>query len=169
MSSPLNIIRDKSLTSDDNTIHLLEGDDVKRAKVELWIGKALGTELHKHYPSRAWTVDVDIERGSLTVKLPEVSLANGYVLALTRTMDDLVNQMKRVGGEILERGGVSRATRHDSDDIEALDRDFKDTVLGQDVEAPEEEYKRKSDEAVKARAVAAQALRELKKGVPSGK
>ena len=111
-----------------------------KAKLELWLCKTLAEELDKHYPTREWVVKVDFVAGVVAVQCPEISQDHGYLLALTRSQSELLGMMSYVGGEILERAGVSRNRKHDSDDINALPRDFKDDVTLADLQSPEDIY-----------------------------
>ena len=96
-------------------------------------------ELYKHYPLRDWTIVVDFRSGVVIIRGADVSAEKGYVVHLTNTMQELRQKMKFVGGEILERGGLSRAKVVDPEDAEDLPRDFRDEVRTADTDAPEEE------------------------------
>lgn len=124
--------------ADYNELHLFDGVDRNLARVELWIAKKLGEELLRHYPGRNWTVTVSAEGGYVTVQCDEVSHQKGYYLSLDRSLDELTSMMMRVGGEILERGGLPRRRIVTPDEIEEVPRDFRDEVIGLDVLAPEE-------------------------------
>lgn len=127
-----NRVRGDQITKDCNEINLLETDEAKQAKLEMWIAKSVGTKLVQHYPGREWNVKVDTRGGMLVIICPTVSREKGYHLRLDRTMNDLQAAAVRAGGEILERHGVTRARSFDETIAETLKRDLKDNVIGPD-------------------------------------
>ena len=129
---------------DYNTI---QGDpeNYSLAQLELAIGKELSQQLHKHYPRRAWAVAVDCENGVCAVMEQNISKTKGYLLYLSRPMEELRSMMFKVGGEILERAGVPTSKKFDADILETLQRDARDDVVTPDLLAPEEERLRKDE------------------------
>lgn len=126
---------------DYNEINVLELDDVKQAKLESWIAKAIGTELMNHYPGRQWGVHVDTEGQMIMVMCPSVSHEKGYYISMVgRCLNDLVIKARHAAGEILERYNLSRDRKFDSDILETLARDAKDEVISPDA-APEPIHK----------------------------
>lgn len=113
--------------------------EIREAKAELCVAKQLAEELYRWYPLRDWMIVVDFRAGVVVIRGTDVSTQKGYLLRLTRGMEDLCQQMKRVGGEILERGALSRAKNVDPEDVEELPRDFRDEVRTVDTNAPEED------------------------------
>ena len=99
------------------------------ASVEMWISDRLGKRLVKEYPGVDWRVKVDVRERVVFIQGPDVSNTHAYVLKLEkRTLDDLENQMKRVGGEILERGRIRRDGKVDQDDIESRERTLREDL-----------------------------------------
>lgn len=129
MSSPLVLPNGsgrfgREITADYNEINLLELDDVKQAKLEMWIAKNVGEVLCKHYPNREWGVGVDLFGGSIVIKCESLSTEKGYVIHLAgRNMPELQQRAVMAAGEILERYGVSRSRGFDPDQLESLKRD----------------------------------------------
>ena len=120
-------------------IDLTDNDNVRKAKLEMWVAQRLGSELLRIYPKRNWRITVDTEAGIAVVQEPDISQTKGYVLSLDRSLADLEQQMMRVGGEILERARLSRDTVFDPERLERVLRDFRDEVVSPDLLAPEEE------------------------------
>jgi hypothetical protein len=109
---------------------------VKRAKLEMWIAKNVGTSLVKHYPNRQWGVRVDLEGYMVIVTCDSISLTKGYhIHLLDRSIGELCDRAKQAAGEILERHGVSRSRKFDADILEALPRDVRDEVIANDSDA----------------------------------
>jgi hypothetical protein len=116
-------------------INIQPDDDIEAAlaKTEMWVATTLGQELLKFYPGREWRIECDARNGVVTVQCMDVSTTHGHRLSLSRTLNDLSVQMKRVGGEILERGRLSRspiASTGVLDEIEAAPRDLRDSIKG---------------------------------------
>ncbi len=113
---------------DYNTIEVDDDEDVKVAKVEGWLAKQIGSALAKAYPSRDWGVGVNLAKGEtlsgvVTVMCPSLSATKGHVLHISNeTAAGLVTRGIRAGGEILERYGITRNRKFDSDALETLDR-----------------------------------------------
>lgn len=123
---------------DFNSLDLVDTSDIHVAQVEQWIGKTLCAELVKHYPNRNWAAAVDSGNGVVAIMETDISKEKGYVLHLTRSMDELRTMMKRVGGEILERAGLPTGKKFDPDLLEDLPRNVRDEVVTDDLETPEE-------------------------------
>jgi hypothetical protein len=146
--NPLTLIKGDTIVGDGNETELSEDNDQKRADIEMWVAKTLGTELHKYYPTRNFSVGCDLEAEAVIIKCPEISQEGGYFISMKRSMQEMTEMMMRVGGEILERGGVATTRKHDMDDLEALPRDFNDRVLLPDVETPEQLWNRRRKTAL---------------------
>lgn len=126
----------REITDDFNEISVFELGSVKRAKLEMWIAKNIGTALVKHYPNRQWGVRVDLEGYMVIVTCDSISLRKGYhIHMLNRSIGQLCDRAKEAAGEILERHGVSRSRKFDADILEALPRDVQDEVVANDSDA----------------------------------
>ena len=122
-----------TVTADYNEIHDFEPDNVKKAKLEQWIAKAVGTVLVREFPNRQWKVIVDIEGRMLIVGCDSISNTKGYHIKMVgRTLHDLQERAKLAAGEILERHNLARTKRFDADLIETLARDATDSVIAAD-------------------------------------
>jgi hypothetical protein len=119
--------RGRHLAEDFNTIRPEDSFDMAHAKLESWIAKNLGTELCKLYPYREWAVRVDLKGGMAVIQCLDVSKISGYHLKLDATMNTLIGRMKAIGGEILERGRMTRG-RTSEENVESEERTFKDEV-----------------------------------------
>lgn len=126
----------REVTDDFNEISIFELGTVKRAKLEMWIAKNIGTVLVKHYPNRQWGVRVDLQGQMIIVTCDSVSLTKGYhIHMLNRTIGELSNRAIKAAGEILERHGLTRTRSFDADILETLKRDFQDEVVANDSDA----------------------------------
>lgn len=124
---------EERVCGDFNEIDMMEAESSKIAKMEMWIAKALGTKLVATYPNRQWGVQVDVKGGMAIITCPSLSTERGYYLHLRNdTLDALSARAVTAAGEILERFGLSRARRFDSDILETLDRNMKDEVISVD-------------------------------------
>ena len=108
------------------------------AQLEMAISKDLAMELAKHYPHRSWAVPVDAGNGVCAVMEQNISKTKGYLIYLSRPMEEIRGMMKQIGGEILERAGVTTAKKVDLAEFENLVRDVRDDVVASDLEAPED-------------------------------
>lgn len=123
----------REITADYNEINLLETDDAKLAKLEMWIAKGVGDTLVKHYPNREWGVKVNIEGQMIIIVCDSVSNEKGYHISMVgRTLHDLQEKAKYAAGEILERHGITRNRIVDEDIFETLERDKGDNVITTD-------------------------------------
>lgn len=92
------------------------------AEIEMEISRRVGGALVRTYPGREWSVAVSLSvnplhGGTLAVKLPALSDHLAYVIHLkNRSMDELCQEAIRAGGEALERFGLTRTGRVNSDD-----------------------------------------------------
>ena len=126
----------REVTDDHNEISIFELSHVKRAKLEMWIAKNIGTTLVKHYPNREWGVRVDIEGQMVIISCDSISLKKGYHLHMAnRNLHELCTRAKEAAGEILERHGISRSRKFDADILETLKRDWEDEVIANDSDA----------------------------------
>lgn len=122
----------RDVTADYNQITYSDHESgyERRAKIEMWIAKAIGTRLGRKYPNRQWAVKVDIEGQYLVILCPSVSIKKGHYMHFgDGTIHDLETRAVKAAGEILERHGVARTRRFDEDILETLDRDFLDEVV----------------------------------------
>lgn len=121
------------IVGDYNTVDMMEAEDAKQAKVEMWIAKAVGTELVNHYPNRQWGVQVDSSGGMVVITCPSLSKKHGYFVHMDNLpLAGLVAKCIPAAGEILERYGVSRARKFDGEQLDHMDRDFDDEVISSD-------------------------------------
>ena len=132
----------REITADYNEIYLHEGTEARRAKLEMFIAKKVGTALVQKYDHRQWGVEVDLDNGVVIITCPSVSLTKGYHLHLAKyTMNDLAVAAVRAGGEILERHGISRTPTVDPGQFEYLPKTLRGDVIAPDA-APEPLQKR---------------------------
>lgn len=137
---PGNFIRGQ-ITADYNEINILETESAKIAKLEMWIAKNIGEELMAKYPGREWGVNVNTKGEMIYVMCPSLSTTKAYYIRMAgRNMLELKAEAIRAAGEILERHGISRARRIDSEIFEHLERDLRDDVISPDA-APGREVK----------------------------
>lgn len=128
----------REVKEDYNEIQVSDGDDVRQAKLEMWIAKTLCEELNKHYPMRDWLAGVDLVGGVVIIQQPDISTRKGYVISLKRSLNEIRKMMRAVGGEILERAGLPTGKKFNPDLMEVLPRAINDEVLAVDLLAPEE-------------------------------
>lgn len=76
---------------------------------DLGIAQTIGHELSRSYPQRGWIVEADSRNGIANIYLKHMSSTHGYRYKL-KDMDihTFQNDMMKVGGEILERFGLTR-------------------------------------------------------------
>ena len=86
------------ITKDCNEINILETDEKKAEKLEMWIAKQVGEKLVAAYPGREWSVKVSAQAGFLVVICPTVSREKGYHLYLNRTIADLQTAAVKAAG-----------------------------------------------------------------------
>lgn len=124
---------DGTLGKDYNTIEPTDTIDERRAKVEAWIAKQIGTKLMQTYDQREWKVIVDIENQMLIVACDSISNHKGYhIKMLYQTIDELQKRAVMAAGEILERHNVARSRKFNPDTLETLQRDAFDNVVTAD-------------------------------------
>lgn len=129
----------RDITSDHNTINVLESETEKRAKVEMWIASQVGAALVKRLPNRQWGVRVDIQGGMIIISCDSVSLEKGYYISMEhRTINELQQRAVMAGSEILERHGLSREKLFNADIFETMERDAKDNIVVQGTSADAE-------------------------------
>lgn len=117
-----------------------DSDEVKRAKIEMFLGKQVCEVLAHHYPKRNWRAGVSLDNQVIVVMCTDVSTEKGYYIHLTRSLQEIRDMLPRIGGEILERAGLSREKKFNTDVVETLKRDVRDNVVNSDMVAPEEKY-----------------------------
>ena len=126
-----------TIWADYNEIMPNDTRDEKKAKLEQWIAKRIGTELMKAYNQREWKVMVDIEGRLLIIACDSLCNYKGYHIHMhNRTIQELIDKSIFAAGEILERHNASRSRNVDSIIFEELSRDRRDSVIAPDA-APE--------------------------------
>ena len=129
--------RGREFAKDYNTINFDDSVSTAVAKWESWLAARLGTRLTQHYPNREWWINVNTEGGLVIVGCPDVSPTHGYHILFDhpkegqRSANDIEEMMQGVGGEILERGRITRG-RTTEEAVEAVARNFRDEVVGLD-------------------------------------
>jgi hypothetical protein len=122
----------REVVADYNEINVLETDESKSAKLEMWIAKRVGEYVANFYPNRQWRVDVDLFGGMLCLICPSLSNTKGYHISLARPLHELQLRAKMAAGEILERHGLPTARAFNPDILETLPRDVRDEVIAPD-------------------------------------
>jgi len=90
----------------DYKLHL--EDQEFRKQDEAWALR-LGAEFVKHYPGHGWEVHMDIKNGICNIFNRQMSPKAGYRWRLQEINTASISQdVRRIGGEILERFGLSR-------------------------------------------------------------
>ena len=119
--------------TDHNAIELTHADtdEIKQAKVEMWVASRLGTKLTQLYPHTNWNVNVDINGGVVIVSNPDVSPKRGFHISLERSMNEIDDMLYKVGGEILERGRMARKGLTE-DQVEDRMRNMRNEVIDLD-------------------------------------
>ena len=106
---------------DLNKVETVEEIALKQSYEEMQIAKVIGESLVNTYPGREWCVDVDIDGLMVTISCHSLSLDKGYHISmLGRNVIELVERARMGAGEILERYGISRKRKINSDDINGL-------------------------------------------------
>jgi len=125
--------RGRDIWADFNEVNLLETDDRKQAKLEMWIAKSIGDALIANYPNREWGVRVDVSGQMIILTCDSLSLERGYYLPMKGdTIKQLQKRAVRACGEVLERFNVSRSVIFNPDHLETVPRDFKDEAVSPD-------------------------------------
>lgn len=70
--------------------------------------KAIGRTLKRHYPNRAWYVDVSIRGGVAKILCPSISMRHGFVLHIDKPLSQMEQDVVSAGGQILEMFKLSR-------------------------------------------------------------
>lgn len=103
------------------TFHSIE--EAKHRQQDAYWAKRLGTALVKTYPRHGWSVEVDSNQGIVKIFNRHMSPIQGYLLKLKDlNVADAERQIVRIGGEILERFGLSRV-RFEADKIRQIQKD----------------------------------------------
>ena len=107
---------------DHNSVVLDEAnDDPKKAEIEAWLSKQIGTAIVKRYPGREWRVGVSVEARQIIIQCPQLSSRKGYhLLFMDRTSHQLVERAVKAAGEILEMYSVTRAHKPVDGEIQDL-------------------------------------------------
>jgi hypothetical protein len=123
----------EDVTEDFNEIEDYDDDDTRKAKLEQWMAKKVGTALVKAYNNRQWKVVIDLEGKMMIIACDSISNYKGYHISMVgRTVHDLEIEGVKAAGEILERHNIARSKRFDADIIETLARDAQDNVIAVD-------------------------------------
>ena len=126
-----------TIWADYNEIEPTDTHDDKKAKLEQWIGKRIGTELMRVYNQREWKVMVDLEGQLLITGCDSICNYKGYhIHMLNRTIEELIQKSIMAAGEILERHNVARDRNFNPAILDELKRDRNDSVIAPDA-APE--------------------------------
>lgn len=105
--------------------------DVSTMEFELWLAKRLTTRLVKLYPNIEWEVIVDTTGGQVIIKCPDVSAIQGFHVGLNKSVKTIENMLRKIGGEILERGHMPRS-RITEADVEDRTRTLREEVTDLD-------------------------------------
>lgn len=98
-----------ALTAADD--HKLWLEDQKFKDQDIYWAARLGNEFVKYYPGHGWEVHVDIRQGICNIFNRHMSPLMGYRWKLKNIRIPSISQdVMRIGGEILERFGLSRTT-----------------------------------------------------------
>ena len=91
--------------------------------------RSIGSTLKKHYPNRAWYVDLSLSGGVAKILCPSISMLNGYTVHIhNKTNDQIEKAVIMAGGQILEMFKLSRE-RDAKGGEELLMRDARGEVL----------------------------------------
>ena len=129
--------RDMSdVTEDFNEVEEYDDQDTRKAKLEMWMAKKVGTAIHEKYRGRQWKVMVNLEGQMLVVCCDSISNYKGYHIHMAnRTIHDLQEEGIKAAGEILERHNLARSKHFNPDKFEDLPRDRFDNVIATDSRA----------------------------------
>ena len=89
-------------------VQVYTDDDVGTAVRSRQYRQTIGTALATAYKGVHWHVDVNVAGGIATISCPSISTRYGMVVHLTRDTMALESAAKAMGGELLERFGISR-------------------------------------------------------------
>ena len=122
-----------NVTDDFNEIETYDTLETRRAKLEMWMAKRVGTRVTEKYRGRQWKIQVDLENEMLIVACDSISNYKGYHISMVgRTIGDLETESIKAAGEILERHNLARSKHFNPDKFESLPRDFRDSVIASD-------------------------------------
>lgn len=125
-----------SVTEDFNEIDVYDDLDTRRAKLEQWMAKRIGTKLVEKYRGRQWKVMVNLEGQMVIIACDSISNYKGYHIHMVgRTIHDLEEKAVMAAGEILERHNLARSKYFNPDKFEDLPRDRFDNVIATDSRA----------------------------------
>ncbi len=122
-----------TIWADYNEIEVTDTMDERKAKLEQWMAKRIGTALMKQYNQREWKVIVDLEGKMVIIACDSICNFKGYHIKMhKRTIGELIERAIMAAGEILERHNVSRNKHFNPDHLETLARDAHDSVIAVD-------------------------------------
>jgi len=99
-------------------------DDIEHEASNIEMSKVCVAMLQKFYPGHFWQINADIRGGVVNVINPEVSTKHCYtVVPFDWSLQEVAQAMMKAGGEVLERGGLSRG-RLIADEVLTAKRDI---------------------------------------------
>lgn len=95
-------------------------EDSKFEKIDAYWATRIGSELVTLYPGNGWEVSMDIKNGICNIFNRHMSPTQGYRWLIKEiALPSLTADLKKIGGEILERFGLSRE-KFDADNIREI-------------------------------------------------
>ena len=110
------------------TLELEVAQDMTEAEFRLkdryWAGR-IGSEMVRLYPGHGWEVHCNIAHGIINIFNRHMTATAGYRLKISELNHiRLTQQLKKIGGEMLERFGLSRE-RFEADVVQQIQHDTK--------------------------------------------
>ena len=88
---------------------------IKDANVARWIGE----EFCRHFPGRGWNVEADIRNGIAKIYNQHVTAKAGWIWKLKDIrLASFSEDVRRIGGEMLERSNLSRGKFNEQEVID---------------------------------------------------
>ena len=98
-------------------------EEAKFKKVDAYWAARMGITLMRAYPGHGWEVEVDSFQGIAKIFNRHMSPIQGYILKLKEIeLATIDKRIVRIGGEILERFGLSREV-FEADKIRQIQQD----------------------------------------------
>jgi len=124
------------VTGDFNQIEVYDDMDTRKAKLEMWMAKKVGTAVHEKYRGRQWKIMVNLEGEMLVIACDSISNYKGYHIHMVgRNIHELSELAVKAAGEILERHNLARSKHFNPEKFEDLPRDSFDNVIATDSRA----------------------------------